>query len=60
MLTKEKVNKSIKNLPDWFTIDELIEQLIFVEKVEEGFKQSEAGTVVPNDEVQSIIEKWSK
>jgi len=60
MLTKEKVNKSIKNLPDLFTIDELIEQLIFVEKVEEGFKQSEAGTVVPNDEVQSIIEKWSK
>ena len=60
MLTKEKVNKSIKNLPDLFTIDELIDQLIFVEKVEEGFKQSETGTVVPNEEVQSIIEKWSK
>ena len=33
MLNKEKVKKSIKNLPDSFTIDELIDQLIFMEKV---------------------------
>lgn len=48
MLTKETVNKSINNLPDTFTIDELIEKLIFMEKVEEGFQQSEAGKVISN------------
>ncbi len=40
MLAKNTVRHSIDNLPDSFTIDELIEQLIFVEKVEEGIKQS--------------------
>jgi hypothetical protein len=60
MLTKEKVNKSIKNLPDSFTIDQLIDQLIFVEKVEEGYQQSEIGLVVSNEEVKLIIDKWSK
>ena len=60
MLTKERLNKTIKNLPDSFTIDELIDQLIFMEKVDEGFQQSEEGKVVSNEDVKQIIDKWSK
>ena len=60
MLTKETVNRTIKNLPDSFTIDQLIEQLIFVEKVEEGYHQSEIGLVISNEEVKLMIDKWSK
>ncbi|SFE01196.1 hypothetical protein [Thermophagus xiamenensis] len=59
MLTKDIVRQSIENLPDSFTIDELIEQLIFVEKVEEGLKQSDEGKTISNDDVKSMIEKWS-
>ncbi|TSA38837.1 MAG: hypothetical protein D4R64_01720 [Porphyromonadaceae bacterium] len=60
MLTKEKLNKSIINLPDSFTIDELIDQLIFIEKVEEGIRQSDEGKVVSNDDVKLMIDRWSK
>jgi predicted transcriptional regulator len=60
MLTKERLNKTIKRLPDSFTIDELIDQLIFIEKVEEGYKQSEDGKVVSNEDVKIMIDKWSK
>jgi predicted transcriptional regulator len=60
MLTKEKVNKAVNRLPDSFTIDELIDQLIFIEKVEEGFEQSEAGKVVSNEDVKLMIDKWSR
>jgi len=60
MITKEKLNKTIRSLPDSFTIDELIDQLIFMEKVEEGLKQSEKGKVVTNEDVKQIIDKWSK
>jgi predicted transcriptional regulator len=60
MLTKEQVNKTIKNLPESFTIDELIDQLIFMEKVEEGYQQSETGKVVSNEDVKLMIDKWSK
>ena len=42
------------------SIDELIDQLIFIEKVEEGFRQSESGKVVSNDDVKLMIDKWSK
>ena len=60
MLTKDKLNKTINNLPDSFTIDELIDQLIFIEKVEEGLQQSKEAKVVSNEDVKSMIDKWSK
>ena len=59
MLTKDKLQKSIANLPESFSIDELIDQLIFIEKVEEGIVESEAGKTVSNEDVKSMIDKWS-
>ncbi len=59
MLTKNKVKKSIENLPDSFSIDQLIDQLIFLEKIEEGIKQSEEGRVISNEDIKVIIDKWS-
>lgn len=60
MITKDNLIQSIKSLPDSFTIDELINQLIFIEKVEEGLKQSDEGKVISNEDVKEIIEKWSE
>ena len=60
MLTREKVNRTVKNLPEEFTIDDLIDQLLFVEKVEEGLLQSERGLVVSHEDVKLMIDKWSK
>lgn len=60
MLTKSKVKKSIDNLPDSFTIDELIDQLIFIEKVEEGIQQSDNAQLVSNEDVKNMIDKWSR
>ncbi len=60
MLTKEKVDKTIKNLPETFTLDELIDQLIFMEKVEEGIGQADTGRVISNEEIRLILEKWSR
>jgi len=54
------LRQSINKLPDTFTIDELIDQLIFIEKVEEGLEQSKEGKVLSNEDVKEIIEKWSK
>ncbi|MEK7719588.1 MAG: hypothetical protein AAB347_08270 [Bacteroidota bacterium] len=60
MLTKDKLNRTIKTLPDSFTIDQLIDQLIFMEKVELGYQQSEEGKVISNEDAKMIIDKWSK
>jgi hypothetical protein len=60
MQTKHKLNRTIQSLPDTVSIDQLIDQLIFMEKVELGYQQSEDGKVVANEEAKIIIDKWSK
>ena len=60
MISRSTVQKSIDKLPPEFSIDELIEQLIFIEKVEDGIKQSNEGNVISHEDVKSIISKWSK
>ena len=59
MLTKSIVQKSIDILPNSFTIDDLIEKLIFIDKVEKGLLESEQGKTISNEEVKKMIDEWS-
>ncbi len=58
MLTKTRLKKEIEKFPDQFTLDELIERLIIIEKVQEGEKQSESGKIISENEMDKEIEKW--
>jgi len=60
MITKKKLREQIKTLPDSFSIDELIDRLIFVEKVDNGLKQSDNKEVISEKEMDNEIEKWFK
>ena len=60
MLTKTNLKKQIEKLPDEFSIDELVERLILIEKIERGNKQSENGEVISESELDRDIEKWFK
>ncbi len=57
-MDKKKVLDTINELPDKFDLDELIEKLIFIEKVEKGLKQSNLGKTVSHDQVKGEVEKW--
>lgn len=58
MITKAKLRKQIEDLPEEFTIDELIERLLFLEKVERGLKQSGNGELITDDELSKEVRKW--
>lgn len=59
-MTKEKVLEAIKDMPKDFQLDELIDKLIFIEKVEEGIKQVSEGQAVPHEDVKKIISEWRR
>ena len=58
MLTKTNLIKQIDKLPEEFSIDELVERLILIEKIERGLDQSEKGEVISESEFDKEIEKW--
>ncbi len=60
MITKSKLKEQIENFPDEFSIDELVERLILVEKIEKGNQQSENREIISESELDNEIEKWFK
>lgn len=57
-MKREKVIDTVNELPQEFELEELIEKLVFVEKVERGLNQLEAGRTIPHDQVKDIVKKW--
>lgn len=60
MLSKAKVLESIKSMPDQFNLDDLVERLIFLQKIETGLEQTKEGKVLSHEEVEEKVKKWRK
>jgi hypothetical protein len=60
MLTKEQVINSLKEMPDKFSIDDLMDKLILLQKIEIGLEQSKKGEVYTVEEAKEMLKKWSK
>ncbi|MHB8260987.1 MAG: hypothetical protein ACYDCN_11280 [Bacteroidia bacterium] len=52
--------KTIEKLPSNFSIDELFEELLFIQKVEEGIKDADNGKVFATQEAKKKLKKWLK
>lgn len=57
-MERDKVLDTLKELPEEFELEDLIEKLIFVEKIEQGLKQLDEGKTVSHEKVKEITSKW--
>ncbi len=60
MLTKDQVINSLKEMPTQFSIDELMDKLILLQKIEIGLEQSKQGDVYSSQEAREMLKQWSK
>ena len=60
MLTREYVFDALKLMPERFSIDQLFDKLIFVNKVETGLSQSEKGQGNTKEQAKEKLSKWLK
>jgi len=58
MLTKTKLKEQIESLPETFSLDDLVERLIFLEKVESGNQQSLDDKVISEETLDKEVTKW--
>ena len=49
---KQRAIEAIRSLPDNATLEDAIERLCFIAKVEAGLWQSEAGELIPHEEIK--------
>ena len=57
-MRRDKAIETMKEFPQEFELEELIERLVFVEKVEKGLKQVEQGKTVSHEKVKKMTKKW--
>ena len=60
MLLRSEVLKSIKELPEKFSVDELMDRIMLLHKIETGLSQSKEGKVVSTEEAGKRLKKWLK
>ncbi|MGB3588959.1 MAG: hypothetical protein WBA23_20600 [Tunicatimonas sp.] len=60
MITKDQVLNSLKEMPTQFSIDELMDKLILLQKIEIGLEQSKQGEVYSSLEAKEMLKEWSK
>ncbi|MBC6368434.1 hypothetical protein [Algoriphagus sp. AK58] len=60
MITKEKAIEAIKSLPDEFSIEELMDRLILLNKIETGIRQTQQGETYTSEEAKRMVKEWSK
>ena len=58
LLTKEKIHYTIDTLPDNLTIDQVINQMILLDKIEQGIVDANEGRVFTTDDVKDKLNKW--
>ncbi len=60
MITKTQLINSLETLPDNLTIDQIIDHILFVEKVQKGMSDSANERVNTKEEAKKKLSKWLK
>ena len=58
MLQREKLIETIKQLPSKFSVDEVIDRIFLLDKIETGLLQSQKGEVTPDEELDKKLPEW--
>jgi predicted transcriptional regulator len=58
MTGREKMLKAVEALPEDASIEDAMERLLFLTKVERGLEQADSGRALSHDEVKERMSKW--
>ena len=58
MISKEKLIQTINDLPESFSIDDLFDRIIVLQKIEVGLEQSKSGQIHTTEEARKKLKKW--
>jgi len=58
MITKKQLTLALEAFPEVFTLEELMDKLILLDKIERGNQQSERNEVFSEEELETEMQKW--
>lgn len=58
MLNKDTVKELVEHMPDTFSVDDLVEEIILLQKIETARKQIKNGDFLTEGELNKEIDQW--
>ena len=58
MITKERLYKQIESLPDKLEVEELIEKLLLIDKIDIRIAESDKGLTITEEQIDKEILSW--
>jgi len=59
-MKKIEVIDTLKDMPDEFSADELIERILFLQKIDVGLNQVKTGKIYSEEQAEKKLERWLK
>ena len=60
MTVRDKVIQVVQDLPDDASVEDAMERLLLLAKIERGIEQADSKQTVPHTEVKQRMAKWLK
>ena len=60
METKQQILKAIERLPDDASVEDALEELYLLYKIERGLSQTDRGELISQEEARQRMAKWLK
>jgi hypothetical protein len=60
MTTREKVIQVMHDLPEDASVEDAMERILFLAKIERGLEQADAGQTIAHAQVKEQMTKWLK
>ena len=60
MDTKQQMLKAIEELPEDANVEDALERLYLLYKIDKGIKQADAGELISQEEARQRMAKWLK
>lgn len=58
MITKEKLIHAINRLPEGFSIDDVLDELLLIQKIDKGLEQSRSDNVISDADLDKELPEW--
>jgi predicted transcriptional regulator len=59
-MQKSTIIHTLNELPSKFNLDDFLEKLIVIEKIDEGIEEAKTGKTISHDKVKKMVAKWHK
>ncbi len=60
MLKREKLIETLQKLPEQVSLDEVLDRIVLLDKIEKGLEQCEKGQITPDDQLDEKLPEWLK